>query len=210
MANAPATFQNQINDTFSGVLNKFVIGYMDDILVYSKNWAEHLVDLRDVFSRLRKDKLYGKLAKCEFGQSKVQFLGHIIEDGKVSPRPDKIAVVKEWTRPSDVASLRSFLGLANYFRKFIQGYAIITLPLNLLLKKGVTWSWDEEHEIAFQAVKDSLCELTALKLPDLNAPFEVIADASTLGIGTALLQEGRPVAYIGRKLSSAEKSSGLY
>ena len=207
LANAPATFQNQINDTLRDLLNKSVIGYLDDILIYSNTWEEHLIHLEEVFSRIRQDKLYAKLSKCSFGQKRVKFLGHIVEDGAVFPDPDKVAIVQKWTPPRHPADLRSFLGLANYFRKFIQGYAMLTAPLNDLLKKKSTpWIWEAKQEAAFEGVKKSLCDLTQLKLPDLYAPFEVIADASLLGIGAVLCQDGRPISFIGRKLSPAEKN----
>lgn len=210
LTNAPATFQAVMNDVFRPVLHKFVLVYLDDILIFSRSLEEHLDHLRQVLDILRTHSFYAKLSKCSFAQPEVDFLGHVLGKDGLRVDPRKTAAVQSWPVPTDVHQVRSFLGLANYFRKFIPNYASLTYPLNGLLRKEVPYSWSAACATAFQAVKDALTSAPVLALPDFTHPFEldIISDASGFGLGAILLQNGRPVAYESRQLNAAERNYG--
>ena len=204
LTNAPATFQATMNHVFRPYLHKFVVVYIDDILVFSKSHEEHLEHLRIVMQTLRDNDFKIKLSKCEFEKPEVKFLGHIVGANGVKVDTDKISVIQNWCQPTNLSALRSFLGLAQYFRKFIQDFSKIATPLTNLTKKETPFIWDEQCEKAFQHIKYSLTHAPVLALPDFNKSFEVITDASIEGIGAVLMQEGRPLAYESRKLLPAE------
>ncbi|KAJ9527526.1 hypothetical protein QJQ45_025744 [Haematococcus lacustris] len=204
LTNAPATFQAVMNDIFRDNLNDFVVVYLDDILVFSKNKAEHLKHLEIVFRILKEHELYAKLKKCEFEKSELKFLGHLVGVNGVRPDPAKIQSIKDWPPLNDVAAIRSFVGLATYFRMFIQGFAKLVEPLTNLTKKDVTWCWDDKCEEAFQGVKHALSNAPVLSLPDFNKEFQVLCDASVTGIGAVLMQDKHPIAYESRRLLPAE------
>ena len=204
LSNAPATFQSLMNDIFRDYLGKFVVVYLDDILIYSDTPEQHMKHLELVLKRLREHKLYAQMAKCDFGLSELKFLGHIVGAAGISPDPDKVKVVHDWPEPANAAELRSFLGLAQYFRKFIQGYAQAVCCLYDLLKTNAVFSFQDKHRAAVEAVKYALTHAPVLKMPDYSKPFEIWSDASTHGIGAVLMQDGHPVSYESRKLSSAE------
>ncbi|KAJ9517576.1 hypothetical protein QJQ45_025084, partial [Haematococcus lacustris] len=204
LTNAPATFQAVMNDIFRDYLNDFVVVYLDDILVFSKNKAEHLKHLEIVFRILKEHELYAKLKKCEFEKSELKFLGHLVGVNGIRPDPAKIQSIKDWPPLNDVAAIRSFVGLATYFRMFIQGFAKLVEPLTNLTKKDVTWCWDDKCEEAFQGVKHALSNAPVLSLPDFNKEFQVLCDASVTGIGAVLMQDKHPIAYESRRLLPAE------
>lgn len=209
LTNAPATYQNVMNDIFRQHLNDFVLVYLDDILVYSKTPEEHLHHLQLVLQKLRDEKLYASRKKCDFGKTHLEFLGHIIGADGIRVDPKKTAVVEQWPKPTDISNLRSFLGLANYFRKFIKNYSTMVAPLTGLTKKTMQISdWDDNCDVAFQAVKDALTNAPVLASPDFDNrdAFQVHTDASIDGLGAALLQHDRPVAYMSRKLNAAERN----
>jgi Reverse transcriptase (RNA-dependent DNA polymerase)/Retroviral aspartyl protease len=139
LTNAPATFQAAMNELFAPYLHDFVLVYLDDILVYSKTWEEHLLHLKLVLQKLREQKFYCRLWKCHFGQKQVEYLGHIIEDGHIKVDPNKVKVVHDWPVPRTVSDVRSFLGFCNYFRRFIENYSTLAAPLSNLTKKNCTW-----------------------------------------------------------------------
>ncbi|KAJ9527210.1 hypothetical protein QJQ45_025469 [Haematococcus lacustris] len=204
LTNAPATFQAVMNDIFRDYLNDFVVVYLDDILVFSKNKAEHLKHLEIVFRILKEHELYAKLIKCEFEKSELKFLGHLVGVNGIRPDPAKIKSIKDWPPLNDVAAIRSFVGLATYFRMFIQGFAKLVEPLTNLTKKDVTWCWDDKCEEAFQGVKHALSNAPVLSLPDFNKEFQVLCDASVTGIGAVLMQDKHPIAYESKRLLPAE------
>jgi len=232
LTNAPAVFQREMNRMFSSLLNKCVLIYLDDLLIYSKTVPQHLDDLRAVFAKMREHQLMLKLRKCEFFRSKLKFLGHIVTAGGMYPDPDKIQTVTDWPTPKTVLELRSFLGLANYFRKYIRAYAAITSPLTDLLKGlskqekrgkfsrlsrmppfavealelGFAARWDARCQSAFDTLKRALTTAPVLVLPDFGQPFEVVTDACQTppAVGGVLLQNGRPVAYYSQKLSGPQ------
>jgi transposase InsO family protein len=211
LTNAPATFQRVMNRVFGPYIGKFVLVYLDDILIMSRTPEEHVEHLRIVLSLLRKHKLYAKLSKCEFARASLKFLGHVVGAGTVSVDPVKIAVIRDWPLPRNVSELRGFLGLANYFRRFVRNYSLVTAPLTDLTSDQASASYDwnawrpRERE-AFDRVKAALTAAPVLALPDLNKPFTIMSDASVLGCGAVLMQDGRVVAYSSRKFTSAERN----
>ncbi|GJP48756.1 hypothetical protein CLOM_g8031 [Closterium sp. NIES-68] len=205
LTNAPASFQRAMNDVFREALGEFVLVYLDDILVYSKTEAEHTQHLKWVLGKLREHKYFARLWKCHFYKRELEYLGHIVGNNGLKVDPKKVTAVQEWPVPQDVGQVRSFLGLANYFRRFLENYSTIVAPLTALTRKGWAWEWTSECQQAFEEVKRRLTSAPVLVLPDPGKPYEVVTDASTVGIGAVLLQEGRPVAFESRKLSPAEQ-----
>jgi len=169
LTNAPATFCTLMNDIFQEWLDDFVVVYIDDILIYSDSLEEHAEHLRKVFQKLREYKLYAKLEKCEFGVTEVDFLGHrIIQEG-LKMDENKVKAILDWEPPKSVPALRSFLGLASYYHKFIKNFAKIAAPLtNLLKKSAMTYEWEGACDEAFETLKGILVKAPVLKLPDLT------------------------------------------
>ena len=204
LTNAPATFQAAMNDVFRSMLGKHVLVYLDDILIFSKTLDEHQRHLREVLEILRRERFYAKLSKCTFCSAELEYLGHLVGEHGIKVDPRKVAGVVEWPPPTDVSRLRSFLGLANYFRRFIQGYSSMVQPLTTLTSKTKPWVWSGRCQQAFESVKHALVHAPVLTLPDPALPYEVICDASIVRLGAVLLQNGKPIAFESRKLSSAE------
>eukprot|EP00798_Chlamydomonas_sp_ICE-L_P006677 gene6677-biopygen1870 len=208
LANAPATFQAVMNKKIAPFLHKFVVVYLDDILVYGRNPEEYAANLEKVLQVLQDEEFYAKLSKCTFNQSEVKFLGHIIGRDGVKVNPKKVATVRDWPTPRHAKHVQQFLGLTNYFRKFIQGYSSMAAPLSDLtkLKGNFGDKWTTAHSSAFEGLKTALTSAPVLMLPDFDKPFEVISDASLLGKGAVLLQDKHPVAYSSKKYIPAEKN----
>jgi hypothetical protein len=209
LVNAPAVFVQMMDAVFRDRgLHKYVVVYLDDILVYNKTPEEHLQHLESVLQALSDNKLYANFEKCAFNNPEVEYLGHVVSAEGIKPDPKKVQAVLQWPQPANKKELRSFLGLTQYFRKFIQGYSKIAAPLNALLKDNVDWRqpgvWTRECTAAFHTLKQHLTEAPVLAVPDFTKPFEVVCDASIVAVGAVLLQEGRPVAYESRKLTGAE------
>ena len=205
LTNAPATFCTLMNRLFHSYLDQFVVVYLDDIVVYSDNMEDHVEHLCKVFKILRDNELYVKREKCSFAQPIVRFLGHTISHGKIQMDSDKIAAINNWEAPTKVPELRSFLGLANYYRRFIFNYSAIAAPLTDLLKKDRAWNWSAACQAAFERLKLAVAQEPVLALPDFSKPFEIHTDASDFAIGGVLMQEGHPIAYESRKLNEAEQ-----
>ena len=204
LANAPAVFQQAMHHIFHKQVGKSVLVYLDDILVFSKNEAEHLQHLREVLGILRQQKLYCRLHKCQFNQTEISYLGHIVSEEGIRPNPEGIEKVKNWPTPQCVKHVQQFLGLANYFRKFIQGYSKLATPLTDLTKKEVKWNWTSKCQDTFDHIKECLTIAPLLKMPDPGKPFKVIADASQTAVGAVLMQDHHPVCYASRKFIPAE------
>ena len=209
LTNAPATFQAVMNDIFRPYIGKFVLVYLDDILVFSKSPEERAEHLRLVLQRLREHDLYAKRAKCTFNQPELELLGHVVGSEGVKVDPKKPAVVRDWAVTRNVSKLRSFLELTNCFRTFVQGYANLGESLTNLLQKDAPFVWSADCQAAFDGVKLALTTAPVLGMPDCDKPFELIADACGFEIGAALLQEGRPVAFLCCKFSAAERKYGV-
>lgn len=204
LTNAPATFQTAMNAIFRPFLHKFVLVYLDDILIYSKTPEEHRVHLQQVLDVLREHQLYANRKKCSFAQPEVTYLGHVVSAAGVKVDPRKTAAVAEYPTPCNLSQLRSFLGLATYFRKFIRNFAHMAAPLHRLSRKDEPWHWSPACSSAFDAIKQALTTAPCLAFPDFSQPFEVHTDASLHGIGAVLYQNGRPLAFESRRLTPAE------
>ncbi|WVZ84311.1 hypothetical protein U9M48_031358 [Paspalum notatum var. saurae] len=168
---APAYFMNLMNKVFMEYLAKFVVVFIDDILIYSKTEEEHEEHLRLVLQKLREHKLYAKLSKCEFWLDQVPFLGHIVSKGGIMVYPSKISSVMDWKVPEVVKEVRGFLGLARYYRRFIESFSRIAKPMTSLLEKGVPFIWTKERQAAFDELKKRLTTALMLTLPRLNQEF---------------------------------------
>jgi hypothetical protein len=147
LTNAPATFQTAMNTIFRPFLNKFVLVYLDDILIYSRTPEEHCLHLRQVLEVLREHRLYANLRKCSFAKPELSYLGHVITAEGIKVDPRKTTAVTNWPRPTSLGDLRSFLGLATYFRKFIRHFAQLAMPLHRLTRKDALWQWTPECQI---------------------------------------------------------------
>ena len=210
LVNAPATFSRVMRKLLTGM--KHVTNYLDDILIHTPTWEEHLVTLQELLRRLRAAGLTARPTKCQLGCTQVEFLGHIIQHGKIQPMMDKVDKIKNATRPSTKKQLRAFIGLASYYRRFVPHFASIASPLTDKTKNREPnqIQWTEREEKAFQTLKDCLVQSPVLCLPDIQQRFIVRTDASSTGLGAVLLQEydgdKHPVAYASRKLLAREQA----
>lgn len=209
LTNAPCTFQSLMNHVFQDISRKFVLVFFDDILVYSRTWEELLEHLTEVFLILQQQQLYLKLSKCIFGATLIEYLGYFISAKGVSTDPKKIVVIRDWPNPTTQKHLWSFLGLANYYIRFIRGYSSIARPLSQLLKKD-GFSWSPEAEESFSNLKTALFSTPVLALPDFNQPFIVETDASNSGIGAVLMQGKHPICFISRSLGPRHQNLSIY
>ena len=208
LTNAPATFQNLMQDIFKDYLDDFVVVFLDDILVFSKTRPDHERHLRLVLNKLREHKLYAKLSKCDFFKQRMPFLGHVLTPDGLQVDEHKIGVIKKWPTPTNVTKLRSFLGLANYYRRFIKDFSKIAAPMTELLKKDIKFEWRKAQEEAFETLKARLSSAPLIIGADVKLPFVVTADASDVALGAVLTQDRgqgpQPVAFESRKLAPAE------
>eukprot|EP00794_Sanderia_malayensis_P010600 gene10600-biopygen7736 len=210
LTNAPPSFQRLMTRVLHGLDWKICLIYIDDIIVFSSTFEDHLTRLGLVFDRLRAANLKLKRSKCHFARSSVNFLGFVVSSEGLLPDPDKLDAVKSFPTPTSVKSIRSFLGLCNYYRRFVQNFAKIVSPLNRLTRKDVAFEWSPECAAAFQELKHRLCSSPILAYPDFTQPFHLYTDASQFALGYILGQkiDGREfvVAYGGRELNQAEKN----
>jgi hypothetical protein len=208
LTNAPATFMHLMNDVFRPYLDQFVVVFLDDILIYSRTLAEHRRHVRLVLDTLRQHQLYAKESKCEFFQDHVEFLGHRIDREGVHMMDEKVKAIRQWPPPKSVDEVRSFLGLAGYYRKFIRNFSLLAAPMTDLLKKEVPFQWGDHQQQAFDGLVRAVTTAPTLVLPDPKRPYVITADACGYGIGASLMQDqGRglqPIAFLSKKLSNAE------
>ncbi|GJV37488.1 putative reverse transcriptase domain-containing protein [Tanacetum coccineum] len=188
-------------------LDKFVIVFIDDILIYSRNKKEHEEHLKAILELLKKEELYAKFFKCEFWLPKVQFLSYVIDSQGIHVDPTKIEPIKDWAYPKMPMEIRQFLGLAGYYRRFIKGFSKIAKPMTKLTQKKVKFVWDDKQEAAFQLLKQNLCSVPILALPEGSEDFIVYCDASIKGLGAVLMQRENVIAYASRQLKIHEKNS---
>jgi len=203
LTGAPNIFQGAMNKTLKPLLRKCIIIFFDDILFYSSSFEEHLQHLQQVFELLAQDQWLVKLSKCRFAQESISYLGHVISAKGVGTDPTKVEVVHQCPQPADVKELRSFLGLAAYYRKFVRNFSIIARPLHDLLRKGQLFVWTEAHQSA-------LISAPVLALPDFSLPFQIQTDASDRGVGTVLLQQGHPLAFVSKALGPRTRGLSAY
>jgi hypothetical protein len=215
LKNAPATFQRFMNMMLStGGLRTFVMAYLDDLVVFSRNMEEHMDHVRQTLAVLSRHGVKLKLSKCQFGMNRIRYLGHVLDGDGVHVDPEYIRAVTDMPDPTNISELRTFLGMAGYYRGFIPAYAKIAQPLYELMKKQVTWRWDEAQKQATSQLKQALTSAPVLLMPDYSKPFIIQTDASTHGIGAVLSQTvtdastgadvERPIAYVSRSLKPAE------
>ncbi|KAL3324262.1 hypothetical protein AABB24_038445 [Solanum stoloniferum] len=198
-----------MNQVFQPFLRKFALVFFDDILVYSLTVNDNVQHLKVVFEILRQHSLYAKRTKCSFGQSQVEYLGHVITREGVATNPQKIRVMVEWPRPKTLKALGGFLGLTGYYRKYVVNYGTISRPLTVLLKTDA-FKWNPEAGLAFQALKTAMSTTPVLALPDYSQEFVVETDASHAGIGAVLMQKGRPIAYFSKVMAPKHRGKSIY
>lgn len=206
LTNAPAVFMDLMNRIFGPYLDDFVVVFVDDILIYSKNDEDHDRHLEIVLETLRRNQLYAKYEKCDFWQDKVKFLGHVVSKDGVSVDPSKVEAVMEWKQPTTVTEIRSFLGLAGYYRRFIEGFSSIAAPLTKLTRKDVLLIWNEDCEKAFKELKKKLTIAPVLTIPSGGGGLVIYSDASLQGLGCVLMQNGKVVAYASTQLKVHERN----
>ena len=214
LCNAPSTFQRLMNEVFKRELNSFILVYLDDILIYSHSVEEHWEHLIHALDKLRRAKLYGRLHKCEFLKEKVDYLGFEVGRDGIRTSPEKVRAILDWPRPQSVHDIRSFLGLASYYRKFMKGFSQLAKPLTDLTREKVKWSWEDSQEASFKALKVAIATAPILRLPDFERQFVITTDASDVAIGAILEQDFgsglQPIAYSSRKLNSTEIRYSAY
>ncbi|GJS35108.1 putative reverse transcriptase domain-containing protein [Tanacetum coccineum] len=206
LTNAPAVFMDLMNRVCKPYSDKFMIVFIDDILIYSHNKEEHANHLRIILELLKKEKLYAKFSKCDFWIRIVQFLGHLIDSQGLNVDPAKIEAVKNWASPTTPTEIRQFLGLAGYYRRFIKDFSKIAKSLTELTQKNKKYIWGEDQETTFQLLKQKLCEAPILALPEGNDDFVVYCDVSHQGQGVVLMQREKVIAYASRQLKPHEEN----
>ena len=210
LTNAPSTFMRLMNHVLRDFIGKFVVVYFDDILIYSKNLDDHLEHLTSVLSVLRKEKLFANLKKCTFCTNHVVFLGYMVSSQGISVDEEKVKAIQDWPTPKNVSEVRSFHGLASFYRRFVKNFSTLASPLTEVIKKNVGFKWGKEQEQAFEQLKFQLTHAPLLSLPNFDKTFEIDCDASGVGIGAVLMQEGKPLAYFSEKLSGATLNYPTY
>ncbi|BBH09102.1 transposable element gene [Prunus dulcis] len=204
LPNAPAAFMDLMNRVFRHYLNRFVIVFIDDILVYYKSQKAHMKHLEIVLRTLRRKQLYEKFTQFQFWLDRVSFLGHIIYVEGIYVDPQKVEAVVNWPRPTTVTEVRSFLGLGGYYCRFVEGFSAIATPLTRLTRNGVKFEWMDECEESFNELKTKLTTAPVLTLPDDSGNFVIYGDASRQGLGCVLMQLGKVIAYASTKLKKHE------
>ncbi|GKA46530.1 putative nucleotidyltransferase, ribonuclease H [Tanacetum coccineum] len=206
LTNAPAVFMDLMNHVCNPYLDKFMIVFIDDILIYSKNKEEHGKHLKTILNLLWSKKLYAKFSKCDFWLDSVQFLGHVIDSNGVHVDPAKIEAIKNWAAPTTPTEVRQFLGLAGYYRRFIKEFSLISKPLTKLTQKNKPYVWGDDEEEAFQTLKLKLCSAPILSLPEGSEDFVVFCDASLKVFGAVFMQREKVIAYASRQLRKNEEN----
>ncbi|GBG73311.1 hypothetical protein CBR_g13030 [Chara braunii] len=198
----------------SAWLDKFVVVYLDDIVVFSRTLQEHQGHLRQVLEKLREANFKINAKKCEWAKTQVLYLGHILDGDGIKPEDNKIAAIRDWPTPRTLTELRSFLGLTNYYRKFVRNFSTIAAPLHRFLKKEAIWQWDEDCTFALKRLKRALIEYPVLKVADPSLPFVVTTDASRYGIGAVLQRDDdngyRPAEFMSARMPSEKVATSTY
>ena len=209
LSNAPSTFQRLMNEVLRPFIGRFVVVYFDDILVYSRSRTDHLQHLRDVCAALLREKLYAHPKKCSFFTAEVSFLGFILSARGVAADPAKVSAITTWPPLRDVHDVRSFIGLATFYRRFVPNFSGVAAPITDLIRLE-KFEWTKAAERAFEELKRLMTEAPVLRLPDFERVFEVACDASGVGIGGVLSQEGHPVEYFSEKLDDTKRRYDNY
>nr|GFC00836.1 putative reverse transcriptase domain-containing protein [Tanacetum cinerariifolium] len=206
LTNAPAVFMDLMNRVCKPYLDKFVIIFIDNIFISLKDEKEHEEHLKAILELLKKEELYAKFSKCKFWIHKVQFHGHVIDNQGIHVDPTKIKSVKDWASRKSPTEIRQFLGLAGYYRRFIEGFSKIAKPMTKLTQKKVKFEWGDKQEAAFQLLTQKLCSAPILALPEGNKYFIIYCDASNKGLGAMLMQRKKVISYASRQLKIHEKN----
>jgi hypothetical protein len=206
LTNASSYFMYLMNKVFMQYLDKFVVVFIDDIVLFSKMKEEHEEHLRLVLEKLRSHQLYAKFSKCDFWLTEVAFLRHIISAGGISVDPGKVGDVLNWIPPTTASEIWSFLGLAGYYRRFIKDFSKIAKPMTKLHEKNKAFEWTKECQTSFEELRKHLTLVPVLILPDLTKKFGIYCDASHQGLGCVLMQEGQVVCYASRQLRKHEEN----
>ena len=193
LKNAPATFQRMMDTALRGLIGKICFVHLDDIVVFGRTIEEHNKNLVTLLERLKSTG------------PELEYLGHLITSDGVKPNPDKIASVKNFEVPRTPKQIKSFLGLAGYYRKFIKNFSLIAKPLTELTKEKVLFEWTTHCQKSFETLKEKLCTAPVLQYPDYKKFFTLTTDASNVGLGAVLSQDEHPVCYISRTLTDPEK-----
>jgi hypothetical protein len=209
LTNAPSTFQSLMNHVFKPYLRKFILVFFDDILVYSQDFKTHLSHLSLSLDLLRVNKLFAKRSKCKFACNEVDTLGHIVSEHGVRADQGKIQAMIDWPLPKTIKSLRGFLGLMGYYRKFIRHYGSIAAPLTSMLRKN-SFVWTEAAEEAYKVLKTAMTQAPVLALPNFTQSFVIECDASGVGVGVVLMQNDRPVAFLSKALKGKALHMSTY
>ncbi|KAG7543275.1 Reverse transcriptase domain [Arabidopsis thaliana x Arabidopsis arenosa] len=210
LTNAPSTFMRLMNHVLRSFIGVFVVVYFDDILVYSKTLDEHVEHLRKVLNVLRKERLFGNFKKCSFCSNDVVFLGFVVSSQGIQVDESKIQAIQDWPSPKTIGEVRSFHGLAGFYRRFVRDFSTIAAPLTEVIKKDVGFKWEQAQEDAFQLLKHKLTHAPLLVLPNFMKTFEIECDASGVGIGAVLMQEKKPIAFFSEKLGGATLNYPTY
>lgn len=211
LSNAPATFQRHVDTILRPHIGKTCAAFFDDIVVFTNGtFEQHLIDTEQILAVLAKSRLSAKIKKCKFGHVEINFVGHIVRNGVIMPDPEKVRAVTDWPAPTTVPQLQAFIGLVNYYRRFIKDFSIISGSLYALLKKDEPWQWGTHEQGAFEKLKTALLSAPCLHGPDYTQPFILQTDASIHGLGAVLTQlidgEEHPIMYLSRQLNAAEKN----
>jgi hypothetical protein len=213
LVNSPSVFQRNMDVVLGDLLWTCAMMYMDDCIIFSRTFEEHLNHLELVIERFEKANLYVKLSKCEFGMEKIDFLGFEISSEGVHPNQKKIEAIVAMSRPKDVKALHRFLGMSGFYRRYIQNYASRTLNMRELLQIKTKWEWKERHQKEFEDLKQCLTSAPVMAFPDFSKKFVLATDASLQGLGAILSQEypngNRVIAYASRSLNVHEKNYGI-
>ena len=209
MKNAPATFQRMIHRVIADL--EGVEGYIDDIIIFSSTWEQHLQRVKAFLICLRQAQLTVNLAKSEFGQACVTYLGHVVGQGKIQPIQAKVKAIVSFPVPTNKSQLMRFLGMVGYYRKFCKNFAVVAEPLTQLLQKKQMFNWKEDQQAAFDKVKRLLTTAPVLAMPDFEKPFLIHVDASDLGLGAVLMQDSvekleHPIGYFSQKFNSSQRN----
>lgn len=209
LSNAPSTFMRLMNQVLCPFIDKFVVVYFDDILIFSKSQEEHVNHLHEVFKALIKEKLIVNLKRCAFMTDSVLFLGHIISKEGVKVDNEKIKAIVDRPTPKSITEVRSFHGLAAFYRRFIKNFSTLIAPVTDCMK-GKYFEWTKWANESFNLIKRKLTEAPVLVLPNFNDVFEVECDASHIGIGAVLSQNGHPISFFSEKLNDAKRRYSFY
>ncbi|PKU84723.1 putative mitochondrial protein [Dendrobium catenatum] len=209
VSNAPSTFMRLMNQVFRPLMNKCVVIYFDDILVYSSSVDLHLEHLRSVLDLLREQQLFANPKKCQYLTDKISFLGFIISSAGIEADPHKIEAIVQWPTPRSMTEVRQFHGLASFYRRFIRNFSSVAAPLTELLKSE-PFQWNPSAKEGFERLKEAISTAPVLALPDFNKAFEIDCDASNVGIGAVLSQHGHPIAFFSEKFNDSRRKYSVY